>query len=129
MLGSWVGKIPRRRKWQPTPVFLPWRIPLDRGAWWATVHGVVKSQTQLSDARTPCFHPTPTLEVLVGFPGSSDGKESACSVGDPCWVHGLGRSPGEGKGYPHRCVGLENTMRCIVRAVTESDSTERLSLT
>ena len=28
---------------------LPWRIPMDRGAWWATVHGVGKSQTQLSD--------------------------------------------------------------------------------
>ena len=26
-----------------------WRIPTDRGAWWATVHGVAKSQTQLSD--------------------------------------------------------------------------------
>ena len=28
---------------------LAWRIPMDRGAWWATVHGVVESQTQLSD--------------------------------------------------------------------------------
>ena len=28
---------------------LAWRIPMDRGAWWATVHGVIKSQTQLSD--------------------------------------------------------------------------------
>ena len=28
---------------------LPWRIPMDRGAWWATVHGVAKSQTRLSD--------------------------------------------------------------------------------
>jgi len=28
---------------------LAWRIPKDRGAWWATVHGVAKSQTQLSD--------------------------------------------------------------------------------
>ena len=27
---------------------LAWRIPMDRGAWWATVHGVAKSQTQLS---------------------------------------------------------------------------------
>ena len=26
-----------------------WRIPMDRGAWWATVHGVEKSWTQLSD--------------------------------------------------------------------------------
>ena len=28
---------------------LTWRIPMDRGAWWATVHGVTKSQTQLSN--------------------------------------------------------------------------------
>ena len=28
---------------------LAWRIPMDRGAWWATVHGAAKSQTQLSD--------------------------------------------------------------------------------
>jgi len=33
-----------RRKWQPTPVFLPGKS-LDRGAWWATVHGVTKSWT------------------------------------------------------------------------------------
>ena len=28
---------------------LAWRIPMDRGAWWATVHGVAQSQTRLSD--------------------------------------------------------------------------------
>ena len=28
---------------------LAWRIPMDRGAWWATVHGVTKSRTRLSD--------------------------------------------------------------------------------
>ena len=35
-----------------------------------------------------------------GFPGSSDGKGSACNAGDLCSIPGLGRSPGEGKGYP-----------------------------
>ena len=35
-----------------------------------------------------------------GFPGSSAGKESACSAGDPDLIPGLGRSPGEGIGYP-----------------------------
>ena len=44
----WVRKIPWRRKWQPIPVFLPGN-PMDRGAWWATVHEVTKSQTRLSD--------------------------------------------------------------------------------
>ena len=35
-----------------------------------------------------------------GFPGDSDGKESACSAGDPGLIPGSGRSPGEGNGYP-----------------------------
>ena len=39
-----VGKIPWRRKGQPTPEFLH-RNPTDRGAWWATVHEAAKSQT------------------------------------------------------------------------------------
>ena len=43
----WVGKIPWRRVWQPTPAFLPGKS-LDRGAWWAPVHGVRKSWTQLN---------------------------------------------------------------------------------
>ena len=38
-----------RRKWQPTPVFLPWRIPgTDGGAWWAAVYGVAQSRTRLT---------------------------------------------------------------------------------
>jgi len=36
----------------------------------------------------------------VDFPGSSVGKESACNAGDPGWISGLGRSTGEGIGYP-----------------------------
>ena len=36
----------------------------------------------------------------MSFPGSSAGKESACSAGDPGSIPGLGRSPGEGIGYP-----------------------------
>ena len=44
----WVGKI-WSRKWQLTPVFLPGESPMDRGAWQATVHGVAKSQTRLSN--------------------------------------------------------------------------------
>ena len=46
----WVGKIPWRRAWLATHCsILAWRIPLKRGAWYATVHGVAKSQTQLND--------------------------------------------------------------------------------
>ena len=42
--------------------------------------------------------------------GGSDGKESACNAGDLGLIPGLGRSPGEGKGYPLQCSGLENPM-------------------
>ena len=41
--------------------------------------------------------PTP---VFLGFPCGSAGKESACNAGDLDSIPGLGRSPGEGKGYP-----------------------------
>ena len=44
-----------------------------------------------------------TPYICVGstlYPGSSDGKESACKAEDPGSIPGLGRSPGEGNGYP-----------------------------
>ena len=43
-------------------------------------------------------------------------------------IPGLGRSPGERKGYPLQYSGLENSTDCIVHGVAESDTTERLSL-
>ena len=44
----WVRKIPWRRKWQPTPIFLPGEFHRERSRQ-ATVHGVTESQTQLSE--------------------------------------------------------------------------------
>ena len=46
----------------------------------------------------------------MGFPGGSNNKESACNVGDPGSIPGLGRSPGEGNGYPLQYSCLENPM-------------------
>ena len=46
--------------------------------------------------------------AVRGFPGSSAGKESTCNAVDPSLIPGLGRSPGEGKGYPLQYSGLEN---------------------
>ena len=60
-----------------------------------------------------------TSEVL-GFLCGSAGKESACNVGDLGSIPGLGRSPGEGKGYPLQYSGLENSMDCIVHGVSKS---------
>ena len=62
----------------------------------------------------------------VGFPCGSAGKESACNAGDLGLIPELGRSPGEGKGYPLQYSGLENSMK--VHGVAESDMTEWLSL-
>ena len=45
-----------------------------------------------------------------GFPGGSDGKESACNVGDPGLIPGSGRSPGEGHGYTFQYSCLENSV-------------------
>ena len=46
----------------------------------------------------------------MDFPGGSDGKVSACIVGDPRSTPGLGRSPGEGNGNPLQHSCLENPM-------------------
>ena len=45
----WVGKIPLEEGMATHSSILAWRIPEDRGAWRATVHGVAKSQTGLSN--------------------------------------------------------------------------------
>ena len=56
----------------------------------------------------------------LGFPCGSAGKESTCNAGDLGSIPGLGRSPGEGKGYPLQYSGLENSMNCIVQGVAKS---------
>ena len=48
--------------------------------------------------------------LFWGSPGGSDGKESACNAGDQGLIPGLGRSPGEGNGYPLQYSCLENLM-------------------
>ena len=60
------------------------------------------------------------FKVTLGFSDGLADKESACNVGDLGWIPGLGRGPGEGKGYPFQYSGLENSMDCIVHGVTKS---------
>ena len=64
----------------------------------------------------------------TGFPGGSAVKEPTCNAGDLGSIPGLGRSPGEGKGYPPQYSGLESSMDYIVCGVAELDMTEQLSL-
>ena len=74
--------------------------------------------------------PTP---VFLGFPGGSDGKESACNVGHLGSIPGLGRSPGGGHSNPLQCSCLENPhgQRSLAgyspRGCTELDTTVWLS--
>ena len=136
-----------RRKWQPTPVFLPgesqgWRslvgCPL-RGRTELDTTEATSQQQQLVTQlvkNSPAMQETqvqflglgrsggegiglPTLVFFI-FPSGSDGKESACNVGDLSLIPGLKRSSGEGNGYPLQYSGLENSMDCIVHGVTKS---------
>ena len=56
------------------------------------------------------YHTQRILKGLMGFPGGSDGKESACNAGDLGLIPGLGRFPGERNGYPFQYSCLENPM-------------------
>ena len=68
--------------------------------------------------------PTP---LFFGFPYGSAGKESTCNVGELGSIPQLGRSPGEGKGYPLQYSGLENGLYSPW-GLKEWDRSEQLSL-
>ena len=77
---------------------------MDRGAWRASVHGVAKfigSTERLNTAIASIYQQS-------GFPCGSEGKESACNMGDPGSILGSGRSPGDGNGNPLQYSCLEN---------------------
>ena len=58
----------------------------------------------------------------MGHNYGSGGKEATCNAGDLGSIPGLGRYPGEGKGYPLQYSGLENSMDCIVHRVAKSQT-------
>ena len=66
--------------------------------------------------------------VFLSFPCGSAVEESACNAGDLGSIPVLGRSLGEGKGYPLQYSGLENSMDYSIGYHKESDTTEQLSL-
>ena len=118
-----LGKISWRRKWQPTPIFLPGKSHGQRSlvgySPWGRKESDTTEQLNLSE-----------LMSLQGFPGGSVGKESACSAEDPSLISGSGISPGEGNGIPlqYSCLGNPMDGRAwwaTVHGVTrESDITE-----
>ena len=81
-----------------------------------------RGSEQLSD-RVPGHMPHTAHSLLHGRGGiwrSSIGKESACNLGDLGLIPGLGRSPGEGKGYPLQYSGLEKSTDFTVHGVAKS---------
>ena len=65
--------------------------------------------------------------LIWGFPGISDGKQTACNAGDLCLTPGSGRSPSEENGKPLQYSCLENPMRreawwAIVHEVAKSQT-------
>ena len=75
------------------------------------------------------FYPQSNRNILrhLGFPGGTDGKESACKEGDLGSVPGLGRSPGGGHGNPLQYSCLENPLdrgawQATVRGVTRTQT-------
>ena len=77
------------------------------------------------DAQETCIYNP--LSLVEGFPGGSEGEESACNAGDLGSIPGLGRPPGEGKGNPLQYSCLENPMdggawQATVHGVTKSQT-------
>ena len=75
-----------------------------------------------------------THSSILGLPGGSDSKEFACYVGGLSSIPGLGRSPGEGNGYPLQYSCMENPVDrgawwATVHGVTESDTTGQVTHT
>ena len=68
------------------------------------------------------------MPETMRFPGGSAGKEPTYNVGDLGSVPGLGRSPGEGKGYPLQYSVLENPMGCIVENWRGGEITKLLQM-
>ena len=65
---------------------------------------------RMGSAPHSCPSCTTRFSPSSGFPGGSDGKESACSAGDRGSIPGLGRSPIEGSGNPHQYDHMEKSM-------------------
>ena len=64
----------------------------------------------MADSFLCTFYVLDTALDYLGFPGGSNGKESACIVRDPGSISGSGRSPREGNGYPSQNSCLEKSM-------------------
>ena len=101
---------------------------MDRAAWWATVHGVTKSQTRLKRLSTQGPSVLSTANIACACFWASLVAQLVKNLPAMGLIPGLGRSPGEGNGYPLQYSGLENSRDYIVvHGFAESDMTKQLS--
>ena len=87
--------------------------------WWKTIKHWILEESQLFSWK---------LYGFGGFPGGSAGKKSACNAGDLGLIPWLGRSPGEGKGYPFQYSAFRIPRTYSPWGCKELDTTEWLSL-
>ena len=78
---------------------LAWENPMDGGSWGSNSPWGLK--TVGHDLVTKMTKKKNQVHYIMGFPGGSDGKVSACNAGDSGSIPGSGRSPGEENGYSH----------------------------
>ena len=112
----WFGKIPRRRKWKPIPVILlgehGQRSPVGYSPWGHKESNMTEPLTLMGLV---------DIHTYRGFPGGSDGKEYACSVGNLGLIPALGRSPDGGHGNPLQYSCLDKgAWRATVHGVPKS---------
>ena len=147
-LRNWGSQRVRHNKGLTLPLFL-----INKSTHWVLGFVIIKCFYRINTYLKKCYFPVnyecfcspqiymlqpPKMIALAGrafrkcvkswsFPGGSDGKESNCSEGDLGSIPGLGRSPGEGKGYPLHYSGLGNSMdrgdwRATVHRVSKSQT-------
>ena len=77
---------------------------------WYTKDNSYTSKTNVKYVAMKCIKIMESLTSIMGFPGGSEGKVSACNAGDLGSIPGSGRSPGEGNGNPLQYPCLEDPM-------------------
>ena len=123
---------------QPTRLLCPWDFPDQILEWGAIAFSnylhyakwnkpVARRQTRHNSTHRRYLLQS-QMQSRSGFPCGWAGNESARNAGDLGSIPWLGRSLGEGKGYPLQCSVLENSTDCIIHGVTKSVVTEWLSL-
>ena len=91
--------------WFIVSIGLPWWF-----SWWRICLQCRRPWFDSWTGRFPWRRGRLPSPVFLDFPSGTDGKESACNVGDLGSIPGSGRSPGEGNGYPLQYSLLENPM-------------------